>query len=106
MIRSLKTLSLVLALTSVPLFAVAGARTQESVPELVESLTRNRDESDPELITKLANHQSKEAVDGLIQAYDAMGSNYMRREILRALELFDGVAAGQQEALQKLIRQN
>lgn len=104
MFRPHRLLALAICLfLALPIFATSARPAQESVSELVESLTRNRDESDPELVTKLANFQNKEAVEGLVKVYDAMGSNYMRREVLRALETFDGVAAGQQVALQKMM---
>lgn len=103
MARTTKILPLFLALLALPLFAFPDEGGEKSVSELVEELTRNRDEADPDLVTQLANHKTKEAADGLVEIFDKMGSNYMKREVLRALELFDGVPAGQQQALQKIL---
>ena len=103
MARTSKILPFLLALLTLPLFAFQDDGGEKSVAELIEELTRNRDEADPDLVVQLANHKSKEAVEGLIDLFDKMGSNYMKREVLRALELFDGVAAGQQQALQKML---
>jgi HEAT repeat protein len=69
---------------------------------LVEELIAKRDEADPALIDELAAIGSREALDGLIEVYDAMGSILMRRETVRAIARFDGVEGMEQTALQKV----
>ena len=103
MIRTIKILSLLFLLSGLPLFALASQDEDKTVAELVEILIRKRDEAEPELLTQLANHKSKDAAEGLIEIFDKMGSKYMQREVLRALQLFDGVGSGEQQALQKML---
>lgn len=103
MVRTFKILPLLFLLFGLPLFALASQDEEKTVAELVEALTRKRDEAEPELLTQLANHKSKEAAEGLVELFDKMGSKFMRREVLRALELFDGSGAGEQQALQKML---
>ncbi len=105
MVRTFKILPLLLVLFGLPLFAVSSQEEggTKSIAELVEELTRSRDEADPDLLVQLANYKNKEAAEALTELYGKMGSNYMRREVLRALELFDGVPSGEQIALQKML---
>ncbi len=97
----LAALALALPLPVLPAAAPAPGQ-QKSVSELVETLKRNRDESDPALIAELAALRTKAAAEGLIEVFDSMGSNYMRREALKGLVLFDDVPEGQQQALEKI----
>lgn len=76
-----------------------GADAQDA-GELVARITRERDETPPEVLVQLANLRSRAAAQGLVQAYDSMGSIYMRREVLRALALLDGVADAERVALE------
>jgi HEAT repeat protein len=66
-----------------------------------ELLTR-KDDVDPELVRRLSNLRTKEALDGLTRFYDAVESLYMRRIALHGFALFDGIAELEQDALQKL----
>lgn len=59
--------------------------------ELSARILRERDEAEPELLVELAGLRNRAAAEGLIGAYGAMGSVFMRREVLRALALLDGV---------------
>ena len=71
--------------------------------ELVGELTKKTDEADPELFEQLAEFKTRAAAEGLIEAYDSMASIFMRLEALKALVKLDGVADGEQLALQKLM---
>ena len=103
MARSIKALPLLLVLFVLPLFAFTPREGEKSISELIEEISRNRDESEVGLLTQLANFKNGEAAQGLVDLFDKMGSIYMRREVLRALEVFDGVDDGQQVALQKML---
>jgi len=88
-----------------------GARTasQEPAPgggtavEIVDKLKRETDLADPALIQKLAGMRSREALEGLLEVYGVMNTTWMRREIVRALPQFDGVADAELPALQRLM---
>ena len=82
--------------------AVAVTQDRDAASILAE-LKSKRDEADPVLLKELAELRSKAAADALLEAYDTMGSIYMRREVLRALATLDGVNDAQQSALQKLM---
>ncbi len=78
------------------------AAASQDVDALVEELKASRDEADPTLIADLAAVGTREAVGGLLEVYGEMSSILMRREIVRALARFDGIADAEQEALQKI----
>jgi hypothetical protein len=69
---------------------------------LTALLLERKDDADPELVRKLANLRSTEALDGLLRFYDVVGSLYMRRIALHGFALFDGVPEAEAKALQKL----
>lgn len=70
--------------------------------ELVATLLERKDDADPELVRRLANLRTEAALDGLIRFYDAVGSLYMRRIVVRAFSRFDGVPGAQERAFQEL----
>lgn len=103
LLRSLLALSVALpALSLLSAPPPATVRLDEAT-DLVEQISSKRDEADPALIVQLANLRSKAAVDGLLVVYDRMASIYMKREVVRALVLLDGVTEAEQTALQKLM---
>lgn len=70
---------------------------------LVAEIKKTRDDADPQLVQQLGNLRTREAMSALIELYDSVfGSIYMRREVVKALGNFDGVADAEQPALQKL----
>lgn len=75
----------------------------DDVDELIAAIESARDEVEPDLIVRLAGQRSRKAADALISVYGRMGSIYMRREIVKALALFDGVAEAEQQALQRIM---
>ena len=101
--------SLLLALfqsASAPPSAPAGPAEAPAVPTDAAGITalllEKKDDADPEMVLRLANLRTSEALDGLVRFYDAVGSRYMRRTALKGLARFDGVPAGEATALQKL----
>src|SRR5262245_29630871 len=69
---------------------------------LTALLLSNKDDVDPELVRRLANLKTAEALQGLLRFYDSVASLYMRRIAVRSFALFDGVPDAQGNALQKL----
>lgn len=81
----------------------ASVAQDRDAASLLTEIKSKRDEADPVLLKELAELRSKAGADALLEAYDSMGSIYMRREVLRALATLDGVNDAQQSALQKLM---
>jgi len=69
---------------------------------LTALLLQNKDDVDPELVRRLANLKTPEALAGLTRFYDSVASLYMRRIAVRSFALFDGVPDAEGNALQKL----
>ena len=57
----------------------------DEVADLVTKLKADTDTAEPKLIQELAGKRTREAMDGLLEVYDAMHTIYMRREVVRAL---------------------
>ena len=72
------------------------------VAALVETLHRRRDEVEENVIEELGQAGTREAAEGLLDGYEKMASIYMRREILRALGHYDGVADCEEIALERI----
>jgi Mg-chelatase subunit ChlD len=70
---------------------------------LTALLLEKKDEAEPELVRRLANLKTPEALEGLLQVHDALASLYLRLIVVRSLSLFDGVAGADTRALQKLL---
>jgi hypothetical protein len=91
------------------LLALPGAALQEEmnapddVPGLVKSLKERRDSADVDLIKKLANHKTRESLEGLLDVYDELESVYMRRAVCQGLALYDDVPGAEQPALELLM---
>jgi Mg-chelatase subunit ChlD len=75
----------------------------EDVPALVQTLKEQRDQAEVDLIKQLANKKTREAMEGLLEVYDAMQSVYMRRAVCQGLALYDDVPGAEQKALEKLM---
>ncbi len=90
------------------------APSQEGAPPAAETpapvdaagltalLLASLDDVDPELVRRLANLRTSEALQGLLRFYDSVASLYMRRIAVRSFALFDGVPEAEGNALQKL----
>ncbi|MCE9593893.1 MAG: HEAT repeat domain-containing protein [Planctomycetes bacterium] len=78
-----------------------GPRAGE-VEELVAKIKAEKDAAGDETVQKLGTLGTRAAMEGLLVAYDAMDTLYMRREVLRALAKYDGVTDCEQAALQKI----
>lgn len=94
-------MALLRGVLSVVLFA-ACAFAQDGVSVWVNELLRNKDDADKALIEKLGLAKTREAAEGLVKAYDVVGSLLMRREIVRALAHYANVPDAEQPAMQKL----
>jgi hypothetical protein len=92
---------LLVALSISPVDAGRASGQEQSVAEsdLVAELELRRDDADPELLMRLAAMKSSTAARALVTLYPRFASLWMRRESLRALGAFDGVAGAGQIAL-------
>ena len=70
--------------------------------ELIAKIKADTDRVDVKLIDQLADLKTRGALTGLIEAYPLMSTIFMKREILRRMPRFDGVADAEQPALQQL----
>lgn len=89
----------------IPLFsilALVGALFAQDPGDPLAELKRLRDDADAELVWKIAEGGDRAASEGLVEAYDLMGSTWMRREIIRALPRFDGKSGAEKPALDHL----
>jgi HEAT repeat protein len=99
----LRLLCLALVCLCVGVFVPARASGVQDSASIVAEIKKLRDEADPQLIAQLGNLRTRDAMTALIDLYDTtFGSVYMRREVVKALGSFDGVADAEQPALQKL----
>jgi HEAT repeats/von Willebrand factor type A domain len=81
-----------------PARAVPGG--DDEALELVARIRAERDTADPDLIRRLADLRTREAMQGLVDVYKDLGSIYMRREVVRALATFDDVPEAWEPALE------
>jgi len=81
-----------------------GAPQQASAEEqaVLAKIKTAGDSVAPDLIKDLANFRTVTAMQSLLQLYDNMATVFMKREIVRALVKFDGVAGADLTALQKI----
>lgn len=70
---------------------------------LTKQIVDQLDRAKPELIKDLANMRTRAAFDGIRQVYDSMKTTFMKREVVRAMPVFDGVPDAEQPALQMLM---
>lgn len=71
--------------------------------ELLEELKLMRDNAPVDLVREIANLGTREALNGLIEIYDTLGSSFMRKTFLRSFMIFDGNADSGRPALQQLM---
>ena len=72
--------------------------------ELIKEIKSTGDAVKPERIKDLANCRTRSAMQALLEMYDStFGTIFMKREVVRALAKFDGVADAEQPALQKMM---
>lgn len=115
----------VLALSAAPLFAFLGGpqaadasvvledpkpqdpaakpAAPKTEAELIEVIKKSGDTVEPELVRNLANFKTRSAMQALLEFYNSFGTVFMKREVVRALALFDGVSDAEQPALQKMM---
>jgi len=82
--------------------AAAAARGQAGgggEADLIAELELRRDDADGELLRRLAAARTQSAAQALVRLYPRFASIWMRRELLRALVAFEGVAGAEQTAL-------
>lgn len=91
------------ALTAAAAVRPAPAAAVDQVSDLVQEITKARDEADPQKIEALAGVGTRAAAEGMLEVYGAMGSVFMKREVVKALAEFDGKADAEQLALQKIM---
>jgi HEAT repeat protein len=100
---SVSSALVVSALALAAAFAPATWARPQDAASIVAELKKNRDEADPALIAQLGNLRTRDAMTALVDLYDStFGSIFMRREVIKALGLFDGVTDAEQPALQKI----
>ncbi len=76
--------------------------TVDKTDELVAKIRDGGDRTKEAVLTELAGLRTMRALDALLAAYDTFQTVYMKREVVRALRLFDGVAECEQKAMQRL----
>ncbi len=93
-------------LLSLLLVPQAAPEAESALPSDAAGITalllERKDDADPELVRRLSNLKTPEALAGLTRFYDGVASLYMRRIALHGFALFDGVAECEAPALQKL----
>lgn len=89
-------------LLSALLLALPLAAQDADVEQWLEELQAKADDADAALIRKVAGARTRFAAEQLVKTFDKMRSVYMRREIVRALGSFGGVAEAEQPAMEKL----
>lgn len=102
-----------LALLAIPLLVVATALagrpsaqdaqgTSDKTAELVAKIQADGDRTKEAVLMELAGLRTVRAMDALLAAYDSFQTTFMKREVIRALRLFDGVPECEQKAMQRL----
>lgn len=84
------------------LLVLCTASAQEDLAGWLSELEKAGDDAEPKLVRQIAATGTREAMDGLLEAYERMSSILMRREIVRGLGKFDGVESAQQPAFEKI----
>ncbi|MCY2960338.1 MAG: HEAT repeat domain-containing protein [Planctomycetota bacterium] len=100
----LAALALVLGavLTGVPA-AQDAQGTADKTAELVAKIKADGDRTKEEVVSELGGLRTPRALEALLGAYDDFQTVFMKREVVRALRLFDGVAECEQKAMQRLM---
>ena len=84
------------------LFAVTAA-AQDDVASLVRQLHREKDDAELEIVERIGRARSREAAEGLVEAFDKCSTLLFRRQIAKTLVWFANLPDSQQPALQKLV---
>jgi HEAT repeat protein/uncharacterized protein YegL len=79
------------------------APAADPAADLVAKLKSKADLADPTIVNQLGLMRTRPALEGLLDAYTGMQTVWMRREIVRALHLFDGVPDAEMPAVQRLM---
>lgn len=77
--------------------------TVDKTDELVAKIRDDGDRTKEAVLTELAGLRTMRALDALLAAYDTFQTVFMKREVVRSLRLFDGVAECEQKAMQRLM---
>lgn len=88
-------------LTSAPA-AQDAQGSADKAAELLAKIKADGDRVQEEVVLDLGGLRTPRALDALLEAYDAFQTVFMKREVVRALRLFDGVAECEQKAMQRL----
>lgn len=84
-----------------PFVLAAAVAAQDDVQGKIKELLRDKDDADLKLVAAIGAVGTREAADGLLQAYDACSTLLFRREIARALQPFGAQADTEQPVLTK-----
>lgn len=76
--------------------------TPDKTAELVAKIKADGDRTKEEVVSELGGLRTPRALEALLAAYDDFQTVFMKREVVRALRLFDGVAECEQKAMQRL----
>ena len=87
--------------SSLPPTALVAGHADES-DELIERVVRDGDRAAAADIVRVAELGTRRAAEALVEAYDGMATVYARREVVRALGLFDAVEDARDVALEQL----
>lgn len=75
---------------------------QDDPAALLQQLLMQKDDCDVAVVEKIAAARTREAAAGLVKAYDGLSTLLLRREVVRAMAHFVGVADAEQPALDKV----
>jgi HEAT repeat protein len=82
---------------------VVGQEAPATEAELISKIRSTGDTVDPQAVHDLAGFRTRSAMAALASFCDSFATVFMKREVVRALVAFDGVAEAEQPALQKLM---
>ncbi len=103
MFRILGVLSLALATVFGGVLPAQDAQgTADKAAELIAKIKADGDRVKVEVVAELGGLRTRKALDGLLEVYDYFQTVFMKREVVRALRLFDGVTEAEQPALKRL----
>lgn len=103
MARALLLTSLLCGLMVAFLPGSSAAAAPDELSELMAELESGLDDADESLVARVAAIGDRDSMLALVGLYEKMHSVFMRREVVRALAAYDGVAEAEQPALQKMM---
>lgn len=86
-----------------PAPALSAPLQKQTEEEVLKEIKSKGDAVKPELVKDLANFRTRTAMQSLVDLFGSFETVFMKREVVRALVKFDGVAEAEQPALQKLM---